>query len=241
MKRAGLGWKHPFSPHSRISQVPIGDIQLALCKIFARRNKPGSFRVDNGEPFAQPSTDTPTPLALWLIGLDIDMIWNKPSCPQMNGVVEHMQDTSQRWAEIERCFSAEQLQQRLEEEAHIQRAEFPVTRLKNQTRLQAFPNALMSNRLWQPEAPDFFNEQRVYDFLSKKIFTRKVSAGGQVTHFGKHIAAGKGLKGVFVQIRLACAPLRWEVYHDYKVLASAPADQQLSRQKILELSIFSKN
>ena len=136
-----------------------------LCQIFERRNKPGAFRVDNGEPFGTPSNDTTPPLALWLIAHDVDMIWNKSRCPQMNGVVEHLQDTSSRWAEVKTCPSCEVLQQRLNEQSNIQRSLFPVSRLNNQTRLQAFPLLEKSERNWDPQA---FCPQRVYDFLAKK-------------------------------------------------------------------------
>ena len=40
-------------------------------------------------------------LALWLIGLGIEVIWNPPRCPQANGVVERSQGTGKRWAEPE--------------------------------------------------------------------------------------------------------------------------------------------
>lgn len=213
------------------------EIQKVLCRIFERRNKPGAFRVDNGEPFGSPSTDTPPPLALWLIAHDVDMIWNKPRCPQMNGVVEHLQDTSSRWAEIDGCASYQVLQRRLDEEAHVQRAVFPVSRLDKQTRLQAFPQLDKSTRTWDPAA---FRPQRVYDFLAKKIFPRKVSASGQITHFGQKFSVGAPLKGLVVQVKLNAQSLEWEAYHDYKIVKKCAALPALNSERIQNLSVYQR-
>lgn len=208
-----------------------------LCHIFERRNKPGAFRVDNGEPFGCPSNDTPPPLALWLIAHDVDMIWNKPRCPQMNGVVEHLQDTSSRWAEVKDCASCQVLQRRLDEEAHIQRSVFPVSRLKKQTRLQAFPSLEKSGRIWDAAA---FCPQRVYDFLAKKIFPRKVSSSGQITHFGQKFSVGARLKGLVVQLKLNAQSLEWEAYHDYKIVKKCTALPTLSSERIHNLSVYQR-
>lgn len=215
--------------------MPIEVVRNVLCHIFERRNKPGSFRVDNGEPFGSPKNDTPPPIALWLIAHDIDMIWNKPACPQMNGVVEHMQDTSSRWAEIDTCHSCQDLQLKLDQEAHVQRNLFPVSRLGNKTRLQTFPEIEKSNRLWDPRT---FCLQRVYNFLSKKIFTRKVSSSGQITHFGQKLSVSSKHKGIFVQVKFNPENLDWEIYHDYKIVKKHSAVTSISAERIKNLSVY---
>ena len=215
--------------------MPPAEVQLALCGIFERRNKPGSFRVDNGEPFGSPSNDTPPPLALWLIALDIDVIWNKPRCPQMNGVVEHLQDTSSRWAEIHKCRTYGELQQRLDEEAHIQRCFFPVSRLGNKTRLEAFPSAERSSREWVPAD---FCPQRAYAFIAKKVFTRKVSSNGQINHFGQCVSSLWKCRGLLVQVRLNAKTLDWEVSHNHGIVHKYSALPHLSKERLLILSVF---
>ena len=210
-------------------------IRSKLEQIFERRNKPGAFRVDNGEPFGAPTNDTPPPLALWLIAYDIDVIWNKPRCPQMNGVVEHMQDTSNRWAEIHQCASYQQLQQNLNREAIIQREHFPVTRLKNLTRKQAFPQLEVSSRLWNP---DLFCPQRVYEFMSKKIFNRKVSSSGQINLCAKRFAGLSEVKNLFVQVRFNPADLHWEVYHQSKCIKRFDVSDNFAEHRIKNLSVY---
>ncbi len=230
-----LGLKRPFSPYHRISQVPLELVQKTLVSIFERRNKPGSCRVDNGAPLGMPSNDMPPALALWLIGHDIDMIWNKPYCPQMNGVVEKMQDTSQRWAEVNTAASYEILQQRLNEQAHIQRQVYPVTRLNQQTRAQVYPNLEKSERQWKTSN---FDVQRVYKFLAQRIFNRKVSKSGQLTHGGQKISGLYAYRGKTVQIKLDPKNLSWCISCDYKIVTTIDASKTLSEIQILNLSIF---
>lgn len=210
-------------------------VQQALEQIFERRNKPGAFRVDNGEPFGSPSTDTAPPLSLWLIAHDIDVIWNKPRCPQMNGVVEHLQDTSCRWAEIYQCGSHEELQQRLDQEAFVQRQHFPVTRLQNKTRLEAFPDLEKSDRVWEPRS---FCPSRVYQFLSQRTFNRKVSTNGQIQHAGQRIGGLAKFKHLYVQLKFNNKDLHWEIYHDYKPVKRIDAANHLSPERLLNLSVY---
>lgn len=215
--------------------MPVELIRRKLEQIFERRNKPGALRVDNGEPFGAPTNDTPPPLALWLIAHDIDMIWNKPRCPQMNGVVEHMQDTSSRWAEILNCASYEELQQNLDRQAIIQREHFPVTRLKNQTRKHVFPDLDKSARLWNP---DNFCVQRVHAFLSTKTFNRKVSSSGQFNLCAKRFGGLSIVKEAFVQVKFNPSDLHWEVFHNYKCIKRFDAAAIFSEQRIKNLSVY---
>ena len=210
-------------------------MQQTLEHIFERRNKPGAFRVDNGGPFGSPANDATPPLSLWLIAHDIDVIWNKPRSPQMNGVVEHMQDTSSRWAEIRQCATLEELQQRLDHEAIVQRQHFPVTRLQNKTRSEEFPDLEKSNRLWRP---DEFCPKRVYEFLAKKTFTRKVSISGQIRHFGQDMGGLSKFKKLNVQLKFNPDDLHWEIYHDYKRIKRVCAANLISAERLLNLSVF---
>lgn len=81
----------------------------------------------------------------------------------MNNRVEKMQDTTQRWAEVNKCKNLEDLQTKLNQQIKIQRETFPVIRLKNKTRLQEFPQLETSRRNFNLQD---FNPQRVYDFLA---------------------------------------------------------------------------
>lgn len=217
--------------------MPIEDVRDKLTEIFGKWGKAGCFRVDNGEPFGHPSAATTPPLALWLIAHDIDLSWNKPYCPQMNNKVEKMQDTTQRWAEVHKCRSLQELQQRLNAQIVIQRQSYPVHRLGDKTRVEAFPDLMTIQRAF---SPDDFDANRVHRFIAKKIYTRKVSSVGQITHFGQKIRIGKEFAHQFVQLRLSVDQLQWQVTNATESIKNVPADC-LSPDRIRKMTVFSKN
>ena len=201
------------------------------------------MRVDNGEPLGSPNTDTTTDLALWCIYHDIDMIWNKPRTPQMNGVVEKMQDTSQRWAEIDKALNIKDLQERLDSQAIVQREQFKVSRLKNQTRLAAYPEIVSAQRKWQPDAENHSDINRVYDFLAKKTYTRKVSSAGQIGIFAQKFSIAKGFKDLkekYVQVKFNPKNVSWDIFYNYEIIKTVPA-LIINKQNIENLSVMSKN
>ncbi len=192
------------------------------------------MRVDNGAPLGTPDRLAPPMLALWLIGIDIDMIWNKPACPQQNARVEKMQATTSRWAEISKAGNYADLQSRLDAAVVLQREQYPVRRLQGQTRLAAFGALSVSRREYS--ASDLA-VHRVYKFVSAKLYTRRVSKSGQVTHFGQVFSVGHGYKHQWVQLRLLADGSQWEVLSDYKVVKCLSA-AHLSASRIESLSVF---
>jgi len=205
-----------------------------LVQVFQRWGKPGSMRVDNGEPFGAPKPKPTSPLALWLIANDIDMIFNRPHCPQMNAKVEKMQDTTQRWAEIDTCQNIAQLQINLNEQIVVQREFYKVTRLENKTRLEAFPELETSRRIYNSQN---FEAQRVYNFLAKKTYHRKVSSASQINHFGRKIQISKKYKGQYVSIKLNAEDCTWQIYSNQNLIKTINADN-LTPDNIMKMTVF---
>lgn len=220
--------------YHRINQVPVGEVLQGIIRMFERWGKAGSFRVDNGEPLGNPKMNATSALALWLIAMDVDMIWNKPHSPTQNAKVERMQGTSLRWVEVHKCAALSDLQERLESEASIQRSQLVVKRLNNQTRLQAFPEVETSRRLYDINT---FDVQRVYTFLAAKKYVRKISANGVVTFYGQKFNLGLKNKGITVEIKLNTASVSWEFYDNQTLLSSKPAIH-LSEENIRNLTVF---
>ena len=223
-----------FFPHSRICQVPLAELRAGLIDTFGRWGKPGAMRVDNGEPLGDPSLMTTPVLALWLIAVDIDMIWNAPRHPQQNGRVEKMQHTTVRWAEAGSAQNLRDLEGKLSEALRLQRECYPVVRLQGRTRLEAFPGLETSRR---PYAASDFQLPRVYNFLCKKLYTRKVTASGQILHYRQVYYVGLPLRHHWVQLRLRQDGSTWQVFADYKLIKEIPA-AHLSEQYIQNLTIF---
>lgn len=234
MSTVGPDWPRWFSPHKRISQVPLQQLRARLLEVFARWGKPGAMRVDNGEPLGAPSGQFTPVLALWLIAIDVDMIWNKPRCPQLNGRVEKMQHTTARWAEVHKANDLNQLQEKLDQALLCQRAQYPVQRLQGNTRLGAFPQLETSRRVYQHSD---FQIERVYRFVSPKLYTRKVSVTGQIGLFGQVFSVGMAFKHQYVQLRLQEDGQCWQVLADYQVVKTIPATGLLA-QRIQNLTVF---
>jgi len=194
------------------------------------------MRVDNGLPFGSPTTQLTPVLALWLIAIDVDMIWNKPGCPQQNGCVEKMQDTTARWAEIERATSLEWLQGELDAALLTHRQHYPVVRLGGKTRLDTYPELETSRRIYGTAD---FCINRVYGFLQAKLYTRKVSATGQISHYGKVYSVGLAYRHQWVQVRLSTGGQHWEVLAAQQIIKRLEATM-LGPESIQNLTVFQR-
>jgi len=226
-----------FFPYHRISQVPLKEILPRLICVFEHWGKPGSMRVDNGEPFGSPKMNPTTALSLWLIANDIDMIFNRPYCPQMNAKVEKMQDTTSRWAEIDTCQNLEELQSRLNQEVIIQRTAYKVTRLGNKTRLEVFHELEISKRIFRVQD---FDPERVYAFLAKKTYPRKVSSDGQITHFCRKIQISTKYKAQYITIKFNAVECSWQVFDNKLNLIKTSKAEYLSPDNIMNMTVFQR-
>jgi hypothetical protein len=174
-------------------------VQQQLRAAFTRWGLPGRLRVDNGKPWGSWS-DLPPALALWLIGLGIDMAWNDPCCPQQNGVVERSQGTAKRWAEPGTCRTVAELQTRLDEDDRLQRERYPLT--QGRSRWELFPGLAHTDRPYR-EADEGrrWDLQRVRDHLAEYAVPRQVDRQGKVSVYNRNLYVGvvHGGKQVCVQ------------------------------------------
>jgi hypothetical protein len=165
---------------------------------FARWGRPRRLRVDNGVPWGSWS-DLPPALALWLIGLDIEVLWNPPRQPQKNGVVERSQGTAKRWAEPRRCASAAELQQRLDEADRLQREDYPYA--DGRSRWAVFPALAHSgrpySRAWERRS---WSLGAVRQHLADYAVRRRVDKSGHVSVYDRNYYVGALHRGqaVFV-------------------------------------------
>ena len=175
-------------------------------------------------------------LALWLIGLGIDMLWSRPRTPRDNAKVERMQATTGRWVEIEKCTTAQRLQEKLDEAALIQRESYPVKRLGTQSRKAAYPQLWTNSRLYSPAS---FDPQRVYHYLSGIDFVRKVNQSGTFNFFNQNVYAGLVHKGSTLSVRFDLEQQRFNLRDESgRIIATLQADN-FSSQHIVSLTVNS--
>jgi hypothetical protein len=206
-----------------------------LRRAFGRWGLPASFRVDNGTPWGS-SGDYPPDLALWLLGLGVDVHWNPPRRPEKNGVVERSQGTGKRWAEPAECATPEELQERLAVMDVIQREEYPS--IEGRSRLAAFPQLAHSGRpysaAWERR---HWSLQKVLAHLAGQVVKRRVDSCGKVSLYNRTRYVGKLHQGKDVYVMLDPERCEW-VFADAqgRQLRNQPAEE-LTRERILALQV----
>lgn len=223
-------------PYAHVSQIPQKEFQQALIEVFLIWGKPGACRVDNGAPLGNPKMSSTSAIALWLICLEIDMIWNKPRSPQMNPKVERMQATSANWVTVRDCADMEELQRRLDDEAEVQRMRYPVKRLDGKTRMEAYPELLTAKR---PYHAQDFSVERAHQFLSKKTYIRKADKGGCIVLYNQLYNLSVKYKGCSIQAKFDAQKAEWHFYSD-RELIKVFAAQNLTKERILDLTVYQR-
>lgn len=200
-------WAPRFSPQRYWANVLDAAVQQALRAAFARWGLPRRLRVDNGKPWGSWS-DLPPVLALWLIGLGIDLLWNDPRRPQQNGVVERSQGTGKRWAEPQACQSVAELQLRLDEDDQLQRERYPL--VQGQSRWQLFPALAHRDRPYRVAG-----EARVWSLaqvrahLAEYAVPRRVDCQGKVSVYNRNLYVGVVHKGQQIWLQFDPEESHW--------------------------------
>ena len=179
--------------------MPGEAVQEHLRRAFCRWGRPQRVRVDNGKPWGS-SGDWPPVLALWLVGLGIEVIWNPPRQPQKNGVVERSQGTAKRWAEPEQCDSVEELQARLDEADALQRDAYPY--VKQQSRSEVWPTLTNSGRDYTVAGEaEQWCLGHVLEHLSGYAVVRRADSSGKVSLYDRlrYVTVRQAGRSVVVQ------------------------------------------
>ena len=204
-------------------------MQGCLRAAFARWGLPRRLRVDNGKPWGSWS-DLPPALALWLIGLGLEVVWNDPRRPQQNGVVERSQGTAKRWAEPQACQTAAQLQARLDEDDALQRERYPVA--GGRSRWALFPGLGHSGRRYRRAGEArAWGLARVLDHLAGYAVRRRVDCQGKVSVYNRNLYVGVVARGQPVWVQFDPEQGHW--------LVSDSAGRQLRSVAAPEISAAS--
>lgn len=226
-----------FSPLGHWNQVPVAETQRCLREAFTVWGRPQRLRVDNGTPWG-PGDDLPTPLALWLCGLGVELVLNPPRQPKDNGVVERSQGTGKRWAEPERCDCPEELQAHLEEMDRIQRELYP-RRQDGQSRQEAYPELAHSGRPYGVAWERCHWDLSLVDaWLSTLVVRRLVDVQGKVSMYGRKRFVGKHWANTTLFVGYDPEDRAW-TYRDSEahLLQKHPA-QEITRERIMKLALL---
>lgn len=199
------------------------------------------MKFDNGKPFGDTTKQSVSLITLWLVGLGIKVIFNRPRVPQDNAKVERCQGVTQKWSEFKRCSSYEMLQKRLDQAVLIQREQYPVVRLGGKTRLQAFPQLDSElNRQVRPYCAMNFDIDRVYSYLVGHVWQRKVTTNGQIGFWGQRYLVNKKLAGQIIDFKIDTADKSWKAF-DIKGNLVLTIPSPFTVQKLCHITIISNN
>jgi hypothetical protein len=212
-------------------------VRAALRAAFARWGAPGRLRFDNGAPWGSWG-DLPTELALWRLGLDIGLIWNRPRHCQANGVVERAHGVCQQWAEPAACADVAALAERLAWAAELQRERYPA--VGGRSRLAAYPALGRGGRPYDPSQEDArWEEQRVWRFLAAGGWRRRVDQVGRISLYNRAVTVGRRHAGepVLVRFRAERDAPTWVLLDEGgREIRRQPAPE-LSRERILAMEV----
>jgi len=222
-------------PVARWERVDRHRIREGLRPALARWGLPGRLRVDNGYPWGS-SGDWPPELALWLIGLGVEVVWIPPGCPQQNGVVERAQGTGQSWAEPETCDGPAALQRRCDDLDRRQRDRYPYR--DGRSRSDVYPGLRHSGRAYSRRAErSAWDVARVWAAVAGRVVPRRVDQSGSVSVYNRTRYVGKPAIGQVVYVSLDPTGPTW-VFADAagRELRTHPADE-LTADRIRGLTV----
>jgi hypothetical protein len=225
-------------PKGRWSQVGALAVQAELRKAFARWGRPWRLRVDNGAPWGSKG-DLPPPLALWILGLDVAVIWNPPRQPKKNAEVERTQGVSQQWVEPQTCANADELQKRLDRMDRIHRDKYPS--VQGHSRTQEFPQLAHSerkySRAWEAH---HWSLRQVLECLSEYAVPRQVDHKGQVWLYDRSHWVGKTWIGRVVYVTVDPQTQEWLYQDEHGGVIRREADADLTRERISTMQVGKK-
>lgn len=227
---------HPFKT---MGVLPLKLATQKLNKCFEKWGLPEYIKIDNGFPFVNPKyPNIPTKAKLWWIGLGIQVIQNKPRRPQQNGVVECLQGILHSWSNPKGQSNIEMLQKRVDEESEFQRKYYRMPNKKNKTRLELYPQLESNKRRYDPNR---FDINLVYQYLSKQVWTRRLSKFGELSFFNETHYIGKKFARQQVTVTFDLEKQHWIIrsYNGTFLKPSTIAVPQ--KNEILNFAIMSMN
>jgi hypothetical protein len=204
-------------------------------RVFARWGLPDRVRVDNGYPWGTPR-DLPSELALWLIGLGVEPIWNPAGQPTCNSKVERCNGLTQQWGELHRCTDGRQAARVLARVARIQREEYPA--LRGRTRLEVFPQLRVPRREYRRAREEaLWDLARVDAFLARGCWRRRADSQGVISLYGHGRSVGRCWARRELIVRFDAPSRCWSVSSPQGELIKRLPANELTRERILALAV----
>ena len=181
---------HPVYMKSERGHPTTRDYQAVFRHAAMTYGLPRQVQTDHASIFYDNHSKSPFPTSffLWLVAMDVEPVFSRIHQPQDQGKVERSHQTM--WAQIERSTpykTHDQFFDYCQKRRAWLNEKFPSSPCGNQPPLTAYPNAIHSGQHYHPSLEhQKCSIDRVYDYLQKGLWWRKVSKdstisiGGQV-------------------------------------------------------------
>ena len=211
---------HPLTvldDHSRyaLGLVACGDEQTAtvqahLTAIFRRYGLPERLLCDNGPPWGSSGTAEYTPLAVWLLRLDVHLGHGRPYHPQTQGKDER----------FHRTLTVEVLQGQHFRDLPQTQTRFDGWRsVYNHERPHQALDGAVPARRYQASVRSFPETLPVWAYdVGDQV--RRVQADGTVSFQGRPVRLGRAFVGEQVAVRATTTDGYWEVVFGRQVVAA---------------------
>jgi hypothetical protein len=210
-------------------------IQEMFRNVFVTWGLPDRIRVDNGYPWGT-SRDLPSELALWLIGLAVEPIWNPPGQPTRNPKVERSNGLTQQWGELYKCTDCNQAVQVLDWVGRVQREEYPA--IRGRTRIEVFPQLRRPRRVYRrAQEETLWDLSRVDAFLARGCWKRQADRNGKISIYGHCRVVGRAWAQQEVVVRFDAPSRCWVVSNQDGVVVKELPATELTRERIVALAV----
>src|SRR6266571_2830145 len=185
-------------PSLETTNPALQDYQLTLRRAFLTYGLPETLTLDHGTVFYDNTTPSPFPtrLHVWLLALGIQVRFTRKRCPTDHAIIERTHQTMTAQALLGQTYSSHaDLWAGLDERRAVLNQHFPSRALSHQAPLEAYPHAMHSGRMYQPEwEEDLLCLERVWTYLRACRWFRRIRTngffclGGYSYYLGKHVA-----------------------------------------------------
>ena len=204
-------------------------------RVFARWGLPDRVRVDNGYPWGTPR-DLPSELAMWLIGLGVEPIWNPPGQPTCNPKVERSNGLTQQWGELQTCADCDRRpgcwtgSAASSARSTRRSAAGPAPRCsRSSARRGASYRRAREAAMW--------DLARVDAFLARGCWRRHADGNGVISLYGHGRSVGRPWAGQELVVRFDASARCWLVSDPGGELIKQLPARELTRERILALAV----
>lgn len=200
------GRVHQIKAKGQRAGLTTRDVQEDLRKAFQHWGLPDAVRMDRDPLFVGSSRlEWPGVLLLWLVGLGVTPVINRPYRPTENAIVERNHLTWKKHVlEGQRYQEVEEVQRETDRDFLVRREKLPSRHrgCNGRSPVEAFPALRKPRKAFTVEREEeLFDLGRVDAYLSQWEWKRVVDSRGKISLADRNYYVGERFRGQVVKVR----------------------------------------